>query len=169
MTAFTIRPEQPDDVAAITRVHKLAFQAVPHSGRTEHLIVLALRDAGALSVSLVAERLGWVGGHVAFSPVWFSDGSAGWQGLGPVAVVPELQHQGMGSALIRRGLASLRATGASGCAVLGDPEYYGRFGFKRQPGCVFEGMPTAYFQLLAFGAHCAKGSVMYHEAFGATG
>lgn len=169
MTTFTIRPEQPDDIAAITRIHKLAFQSVPHSEQTEHFIVLALRDAGALSLSLVAERLGRVVGHVAFSPVQFSDGSAGWHGLGPVAVLPELQHQGMGSALIRSGLASLRAMGASGCAVLGDPEYYGRFGFKQQPGCVFEGMPAAYFQLLAFGAHDARGSVTYHEAFGATG
>lgn len=121
MSKFIIRLEQPEDFVAITRVNELAFKSVPHSEQTEHFIVLALRNAGALSVSLVAERSNQVVGHVAFSPVQFSDGSIGWYGLGPVAVIPELQHQGIGKALINSGLASLRSVGASGCVVLGDP------------------------------------------------
>lgn len=124
MSKFIIRPEQPEDFAAITRVNELAFKSEPHSEQTEHFIVLALRNAGALSVSLVAERSNQVISHVAFSPVQFSDGSASWYGLGPVAVLPELQHQDIGKALINSGLASLRSLGASGCVVLGDPNYY---------------------------------------------
>lgn len=169
MIEFIIRPEQPKDVAAITRVNELAFKSQPHSEQTEHFIVLALRSAGALSVSLIAERSNQVIGHIAFSPVQFSDGSTGWYGLGPVAVLPELQHQGIGKALINSGLASLRSSGASGCVVLGDPNYYGRFGFKNRPECIFEGVPAEYFQSLTFGPLSAVGKVTYHEAFGAKG
>lgn len=170
LSELIIRPECPNDVAAITRVNELAFKSEPHSEQTEHFIVLALRNAGALSVSLVAERSNQVIGHVAFSPVQFSDGSAGWYGLGPVAVLPELQHQGIGKALINRGLISLRSMSASGCVVLGDPNYYGRFGFKNHwPQCIFEGVPSEYFQLLTFGPLSTVGKVTYHEAFSAKG
>jgi putative acetyltransferase len=169
LSDFTIRPEQPNDIAAITRVNELAFKSEPHSEQTEHFIVLALRKAGALSVSLVAERSNQIIGHVAFSPVQFSDGSAGWYGLGPVAVLPEFQHQGVGKALIKSGLATLRSMGAAGCVVLGDPRYYGRFGFKNQPECIFEGVPPEYFQSLSFGPNSAVGKVIYHEAFSAKG
>jgi len=169
LSEFIIRPEHPNDVAAITRVNESAFKSEPHSEQTEHFIVLALRHAGALSVSLVAERSNQVIGHVAFSPVQFSDGSASWYGLGPVAVLPEHQHQGIGKALINRGLASLRYLGAAGCVVLGDPNYYGRFGFKNRPECIFEGVPAEYFQSLTFGSHSAAGKVTYHEAFSAKG
>lgn len=169
LVSFIIRPEQPTDLAAITRVNELAFKAQAHSDQTEHVIVLALRDAGALAVSLVAERSGQVIGHIAFSPVQFSDGSAHWYGLGPAAVIPELQRQGIGKALIGNGLAALRAMDAAGCVVLGDPDYYARFGFKNQPECIFEGVPAEYFQVLAFGPHAAAGKVAYHEAFYAKG
>lgn len=165
MSKFIIRPEQPGDIEAITRVNTLAFEAHPHSEQTEHLIVNALRSAGALSISLVAERSNQVIGHIAFSPVQLSDGSTHWYGLGPVAVLPALQHQGIGKALIHSGLAALQALGAAGCVVLGDPNYYGRFGFKSRPDCVFEGVPAEYFQSLTFGAHSAMGAVTYHDAF----
>lgn len=169
MSETIIRPEQPKDFAAITRVHELAFMSEPHSEQTEQFIVLALRNAGALSVSLVAERSSQVVGHAAFSPVQFSDGSAGWFGLGPVAVLPELQHQGIGKSLINSGLIALRSLGAAGCVVLGNPNYYGRFGFKYRPECIFEGVPAEYFQSLSFGAHSPVGKVTYHEAFSAKG
>ena len=77
LSEIIIRPEQPKDFAAITRVNELAFKSEPHSEQTEQFVVLALRNAGALSVSLVAERSNQVVGHAAFSPVQFSDGSAG--------------------------------------------------------------------------------------------
>ena len=169
MIEVHIRPERPEDVDAITRVTELAFRSQPHSDRTEHLIVLALRRAGALSVSLVAEIENQVVGHVAFSPVQISDSPGSWYGLGPVSVLPELQNQGIGTALINRGLSALRELGAAGCVVLGEPSYYRPFGFKNKPDCVFDGVPQEYFQVLEFGCEPAVGKVTYHEAFGAKG
>jgi putative acetyltransferase len=168
MSEPSIRPEQPADIAGITRVTEQAFREHPHSEQTEHFIIEELRRAGALSVSLVAERDGEIVGHVAFSPVKISDGSQDWYGLGPVAVLAELQHQGIGTALINRGLEAVRALGARGCVVLGEPGYYGRFGFESRPDCVFEAAPQEYFQTLAFGRHAAVGKVSYHPAFDAT-
>ncbi|MES2490807.1 MAG: N-acetyltransferase [Pseudomonadota bacterium] len=167
MNKLHIRLEQSADIASITRVTELAFKDHPHSDQTEHFIILALRRADELSLSLVAERDGQVVGHIAFSPVQFSDGSSHWYGLGPVAVLPELQQLGIGKALIERGLADLRAIGAEGCVLLGDPNYYGRFGFKSRTDCVYEGVPQEYFQSLTFGQHSAVGRVTYHEAFNA--
>ncbi|MBP7951459.1 MAG: N-acetyltransferase [Verrucomicrobiales bacterium] len=162
-----IRPEQPQDASAISRVIERAFQSAPHSGHTEHFIVAALRRAEALSVSLVAEKLEQVVGHVAFSPVRFSDATAGWFGLGPVAVLPEFQQQGIGTTLVHSGLAALRSLEASGCVVLGEPGYYLRFGFRHRPECRFAGAPAEYFLTLSFRHPAPEGPVTYHDAFGA--
>lgn len=167
MSQTHIRPEQPKDIASITRVTQLAFKDHPHSDQTEHFIILALRSAAALSLSLVAERDDQIVGHIAFSSVQFSDSSSHWYGLGPVAVLPEMQGLGIGKALIERGLADLRAIGAEGCVLLGDPNYYERFGFKSRVDCVYEGVPQEYFQSLTFGERSASGHVTYHEAFNA--
>lgn len=168
MTEFIVRPEQPEDVHAIGYVTEQAFRSSPHSSQTEHFIVAALRRASALSVSLVAVRGPELVGHIAFSPVCIADGSTGWYGLGPVSVLPEYQGRGVGSELVKRGLESLKAMGAAGCVVLGEPEFYGRFGFVSQSDYIFEGVPQEYFQVLAFGGSAA-GTVTYHDAFNATG
>ncbi len=76
-----IRNETPNDAAAIEAVTAAAFLEAPHTSHTEQFIVAALRAAGALSVSLVAEAEGAVVGHVAVSPVTISDGAIGWYGL----------------------------------------------------------------------------------------
>lgn len=164
-----IRPERPGDEAAITDVTREAFACAPHTSHTEHLIVQALRRAGALSVSLVAQSSGRIVGHVAFSPVTISDGAPGWYGLGPVSVVPGLQGQGIGRALVEQGLARLRELGARGCVVLGEPLLYGRFGFANDPALVLPGVPQSYFQVLCFRPARPKGEVAYHEAFSAQG
>jgi putative acetyltransferase len=164
-----IRPESPDDVAAIRAVTVAAFLNAPHTDHTEHFIVDALRKAGALTLSFVAEQDGEVAGHVAASPVSISDGSAHWYGLGPISVTPERQGQGIGSLLMRAALQRLRELGASGCVVLGDPAYYARFGFKPEAGLVLPGVPAEYFQVLAFGASLPRGVVTYDAAFGARG
>ena len=165
----TLRPERPDDWAAITALHQSAFAGHPHSQQTEHLIVLALRAAQALTVSLVAVQGEAVLGHVACSPVSFSDGTVGWHGLGPLAVLPQQQGRGLGQALVRAALATLQAQGAQGCVVLGDPAYYQRFGFGQHANCVLEGVPPEYFQALAFGPAPAGGLVSYHPAFAVPG
>ncbi|WP_088141507.1 GNAT family N-acetyltransferase [Achromobacter xylosoxidans] len=162
-----ILPETPDDRAAIFTLTQAAFKDHPHSQQTEGYITNALREAGALTLSLVARVDGRVVGHVAFSPVAISDGSADWYGLGPVAVLPELQGRGIGAALIRDGLARLKALGAAGCVVMGDPAYYARFGFAQTPALTYPGVPPEYFMAQAY-ARPAQGDVAYHKAFEAT-
>jgi putative acetyltransferase len=94
--------------------------------------VAALRAAGAATLSLVAEQDGRVAGHALFSPVTVTGAAAAWSalGLGPVAVLPELQRGGIGDALVRAGLAECRAQGHEVVFVLGHADYYPRFGFR---------------------------------------
>ena len=164
---MTIRPEQPGDADAIRAVIGAAFAGRRYSSGTEAAIVEALREAGALTLSLVAEEDGQVIGHIAFSPVTIDGAACGWFGLGPVAVVPERQGQGVGAALIREGLARLRARGAAGCVLLGDPRYYARFGFVSDPALRYSGGPAAYFQRLAFSDPTPSGEIAFHPAFDA--
>jgi putative acetyltransferase len=124
---IAIREERPDDVAAIRDVNDRAFDQ-PLEGR----IVDALRDHGAVQLSLVAVVDDRVVGHILFSPVVTaatSPGSVVPSGLGPMAVVPEQQRRGIGAALIDAGLTRLRAEGCPFIVVLGHHEYYTRFGF----------------------------------------
>ena len=162
-----IRSERAEDAPQIAAVTTAAFAGEPHSSGTEAAIVAGLRVAGALTVSLVAEDAGELLGHVAFSPVTIDGRSAGWFGLGPVSVRPDRQSVGVGRALIEAGLAELRAQGAKGCVVLGDPAYYGRFGFSCDPTLRYADAPAEYFQRLSFGAETPTGKVDYHPAFGA--
>ena len=161
-----IRDETPGDEARIHQVVEAAFREAPHAGPTEPLIVVALRRSGALAVSLVAEVEGAMVGHVAVSPVSVP-GGAYWYGLGPLAVLPTHRRQGIGARLVDAALADLAAIGASGCVVLGDPDYYGRFGFEAVEGLVRPGVAPAYFQALSLGDAFPQGEVVYHEAFSA--
>ncbi|MDH2236730.1 N-acetyltransferase [Pigmentiphaga sp. GD03639] len=160
-----IRPEQPHDIAAIDRVITRAFATAPHASGTEARIVDALREAGALTLSLVAESHGEVVGHVALSPVALSDGTPGWYGLGPLAVAPGHQGKGLGGQLVAHALDALRQRHAAGCVVLGEPEYYGRFGFRADPDFVLPGVPPEYFQAVRLTPGAGGGTVAYHQAF----
>jgi putative acetyltransferase len=160
-----IRSERPADVDAIRLLTETAFRTAPHADGTEHLIIDRLRAAGALSLSLIAETGGALAGHVAFSPVTVSDGSSGWYGLGPISVKPARQGQGIGSALVREGIRRLELRNAAGCVLLGDPAYYGRFGFEAEPALRLDGVPPEYFLRLAFSQVYGDGTVSYHPAF----
>lgn len=160
-----IRDETEFDIKTITKVTIAAFASMAISNQTEHLIVNALRSAGALTLSLVAEVAGKVVGHIAFSPVTILDGSEGWYGLGPVSVTPKFQRMGIGSALIKEGLEELKDLGAKGCCLVGHPEYYPRFGFKNVAGLSLEGVPPEVFFVLSFDGDYPKGCVIFHEAF----
>lgn len=164
-----IRDERAADADAITAVTVAAFETLAISNHTEQIIVEALRAAGALTVSLVAEVDGRIVGHIAFSPVTMSDGTDGWYGLGPVSVLPAYQRMGIGSALINEGLARLQRLGARGCCLVGHPEYYGRFGFEHVDELVHEGVPPEAFFVLAFDGHVPHGSVAFHKAFAVDG
>lgn len=161
-----IRNETSADTVAIEAVTIAAFLDAPHAEHTEHLIVAALRRSGQLSVSLVAEDEGEVVGHVAISPVTVSSGANDWYGLGPISVAPARQGQGIGTALMKQGLAELRGLGAAGCVVLGDPKFYRRFGFAPAAALVLPDVPPAYFQAIAFAGPVPAGTVSYHESFG---
>lgn len=159
-----ILPETPDDHDAIFTLTQAAFKDHPHSQQTEGHITDALREAGALTLSLVARVDGPIAGHIAFSPVQISDGSPHWYGLGPVAVLPGMQGRGIGAALIREGLDRLKAMGAAGCVVMGEPAYYARFGFAQTPALTYPGVPPAYFMAQVF-TRPAQGQVSYHKGF----
>ncbi|MBE1285612.1 MAG: GNAT family N-acetyltransferase [Rhodobacteraceae bacterium] len=162
---MNIREEQAGDAPAIHEITRLAFDGAEHSDGSEPGIVDGLRRAGALTLSLVAETEGQLTGHVAFSPVTIGRVEQGWFGLGPVSVLPAFQAQGIGSALIRDGLERLRASGASGCVVLGEPDYYSRFGFVRDARVTFDGVPPEYFMVLVLQGAAPAGAVTYHPSF----
>ena len=164
-----IRPETSADISAISEVTVAAFRTLAVSEQTEHFIIAALRAADALAISLVAIVDGSVVGHVALSRVAISDGSPDWYGLGPVAVLPDYQRRGIGSALIVEGLSRLRWMNARGCCLVGSPSYYRRFGFENVSGMVYEGVPPEFFLAMPLTGHLPRGRVTFHDAFGADG
>lgn len=119
-----IRAETPGDLPQIREVLTASF---PSSA--EARLVDALRDAGRLRISLVAVERDQVVGHVAFSPVTLA-GTDDGLGLAPVAVAPGFRRRGIADRLIREGLAICKDGGCGFAVVLGDPAYYGRFGFE---------------------------------------
>lgn len=162
---IVIRSETDADANAIGEVTAAAFETLEVSNHTEQFIVEALRAAGALAVSLVAEMDGRVIGHIAFSAVVMSDGTRDWYGLGPVSVLPICQRQGIGKALIEEGLSRLKDLKARGCCLVGHPEYYRKFGFTNVPGLAHEGVPPEFFFALSFDGRFPQGTVTFHEAF----
>jgi putative acetyltransferase len=164
-----IKNETNADVDAITEVTAAAFKTLKISNNTEHFIVIALRAAKALTVSLVAEIEGRIIGHVAFSPVSMSDGTAHWYGLGPVSVLPAYHRQGIGTGLIQEGLSRLKRLNAAGCCVVGHPDYYRKFGFESVAGLGLDEVPPEVFFALSFDGHIPQGTVAFHEAFKAGG
>jgi len=166
---IVIRSETKSDIDAITEVTVAAFKTLEISNNTEQFIIMALRAAKALTVSLVAELDGFVIGHVAFSDVAISDGTPKWYGLGPVSVLPAYHRQGVGTALIQEGLSRLKNLNAAGCCVVGHPEYYRKFGFENAPELLHEGVAPEVFLALSFGGHMPQGMVAFHEGFKADG
>ena len=166
---FQVRPEDDADAGGISAVVRDAFGREAEAG-----LVDALRTAGALSVSIIAEGGGGsaVVGHVALSPVTIggADGVGRWLGLAPLAVRPDRQRQGVGAALTRAALAAADANGAGLVVVLGEPAYYARFGFSTaRPLGLSLPWPVpeeAFMARLAPGAERPPaGVVRYHAAF----
>ena len=160
-----IRNETSSDIEAISGITIVAFKTLAISNHTEQFIISALRNAGALTISLVAEIDGKIVGHIAFSPVTVSDGATGWYGLGPVSVLPEYQKKGIGKSLISEGLSLLKKSGGQGCVLVGHPDYYKRLGFRNIPELVHEGVPPEVFFALPFTEKVPQGIVVFHEGF----
>jgi putative acetyltransferase len=117
-----IQEERPGDIAAIHDVNRRAF-----GQDQEANIVDALRSNGGSLLSLVASLNGRVVGHIMYSPITLRDVTAA--ALGPMAVLPEYQRQGIGSKLVETGNEKLKAAGYPFIIVVGHPDYYPRFGF----------------------------------------
>jgi putative acetyltransferase len=173
-----IRPEQPEDVQSIHDVTVAAFLNADHADHTEQFIVKELRNSNALSISLVAIDNKTIVGHVAVSPVTIIDGSDGfngfdspvsWYGLGPISVLPSYQNKGIGSKLMKAAIKELENNRANGCVLLGDPDFYQRFGFAVIEGLILPGVPAEYFLALVINGEVPQGEVAYHEAFLAKG
>ncbi|MCE7027627.1 GNAT family N-acetyltransferase [Jiella avicenniae] len=161
-----VRPETPADHAVVRSLIEAAFRDAPHSDQTEAAIVDGLREASAMALSLVAvDEDGGILGHIAFSAVSVASGESGWYGLGPVAVWPQLQRRGIGTALVSDGLRRLKERGAKGCVLLGDPAFYSRFGFESDPALTYRGLPSEYVQRLVFIPPAPRGEITYHAAF----
>lgn len=122
-----IRDEQPSDANFILRVHRAAF-----GGDVEVRLVDLLRQRNKSLISLVAEIGDDIIGHILFSAVTITGAAPNIRaiGLAPVAVLPESQRKGIGSALIHEGLDRGKRAGYDLVVVLGDPAYYARFGFR---------------------------------------
>jgi putative acetyltransferase len=125
----TVRHEVAADHEAIRQVNQLAF-----GQDAEARLVDTLRDGGYFRLSLVAELAGQVVGHILFSdlPIVTAAGTVPGLALAPLAVLPEFQNRGIGSALVRKGLETCRDQGHGIVIVVGHPHFYPRFGFSTE-------------------------------------
>ena len=122
-----IRHEEPGDRVAVRRVNEAAF-----GGSGEANAIDALRERGQLVLSLVAVQDQQVVGHLLFTPAIIEAPDRVWPALGlaPLAVLPEYQRLGIGTALMKHGLEECRQSGYERVIVLGHVAYYPRFGFE---------------------------------------
>lgn len=160
-----IRTERPADDAAIDELTRVAFEPMPFSSGTEAPIIRALRTAGDLTLSLVAEEEGIIVGHIAFSPVTIAGVHGGWFGLGPIAVRADRQRQGIGKALIARGLELLRQRGAAGVALIGNPDIYGHVGFESDGLLAYGDLDRRYVQRLVLSGPPPQGELRFAPGF----
>lgn len=159
-----IHNETAGDFPAISRLVTEALLMLPQSTGTEAGIVEMLRAEGALALSLVAEEEGEVIGYLAASAARIGT-QDGWGLIGPLVVLPSRHRQGIGTALMAEALRRLRATNR-GAALVGDPAYYGRFGFRAFPGLTVAGCPSEVVQALPFDGTVPRGELIHHPAFG---
>ena len=164
-----IRDQREADFAAVHKLVIAAFKTLPVACGREQFIMDALWTSGAATVALVAEDGGEIVGQAAFSKVTVGGQDVGWHGCGPVSVLPERHKQGIGSALMRAGLERLRALGSKGCVVVGDPNYYPRFGFANTDAMFEPGVPPEVFMVICFAGKMPNGEVKFDEAFEAKG
>lgn len=160
-----IRVENTNDFLAIELLLKKAFNNHPHSQNNEHKIVNLLRKNKALSLALVLEQNETIIGYIAFSPVLINDQDLNWWALAPLAILPEYQNQGLGEKLVNETLAYVKQKGICGCILVGEKDYYQRFGFDHVPTLCADGIPSEYLLALSFENKMPNGKVKFNPAF----
>lgn len=165
--ALPVRRAGPADASAIRQIHLAAFPTPAEADLVERLE----RDRDSI-VSLVAEQDGRPAGHILLSRMRVAEDGRDWRalGLGPVAVLPDLQRKGLGSALIRAALAEAKEAGEELVFLVGDPAYYRRFGFAAETAAPFDS-PYAGSHLMALALSDSplpvRGRADYPPAFAA--
>ncbi len=132
MESVIVRPETREDYPAVREVVNLAF-ANDDEGEADLIDALRAEESFNPELSLVAVREGGVVGHIIFSAAYIETegGTIPAAALGPLAVHPDLQQQGIGSQLVEEGFAACRRQGHTIAVVIGHSSYYPRFGFQR--------------------------------------
>lgn len=159
-----IRDETEQDIQAISHVITEAMKLLAQATGAEAGIVEKLRADNALTLSLVAEVEGEVVGYLAGSDARVGT-QGGWGLIGPLAVLPSRHRQGVGTALMEEALRRLRLT-SRGAALVGDPAYYSRFGFRAFPHLTVAGCPPEFVLAKSFDDSDPHGELMHHPAFG---
>ena len=166
MENLTIRIETPTDIPGVRAVNEAAFET-----GAEAALVDALRENGKFVLSLVADIEGEIVGHILFTDIEMEPGGleARMLGLAPMAVHPEWQGRGIGSALVRCGLEDCRELGYRGVVVLGHPTFYPRFGFipasRHGISCIYEAPDEAFMVLTLGDDELRKGRALYQPEF----
>ncbi|WP_120077390.1 GNAT family N-acetyltransferase [Aurantiacibacter odishensis] len=163
---WTIREERAGDEPAIRAMTLRAFEGHPYSDGDEADVIDRLRADGDLLLSLVAVEDGEIVGQVTYSSARLSNGEDGWMVFGPIAVEPARQGEGIGRALMDAGEQAMKARGAKGITVLGDPALYARFGYVQHTPLTLEGELGEYLQVKSFGAPIPSATLTYAPAFG---
>lgn len=168
MIDILIRHETPADILAIRAVNEATFET-----GAEAALVDALRENGKFTLSLVADVEGEIVGHILFTDIEMKPGGteARMLGLAPMAVRPEWQGTGVGTALVRRGLEDCQELGYRGVVVLGHPDFYPRFGFapasRHGITCIYDAPDEAFMALALGDVELPKGRAQYQPEFAA--
>ena len=162
-----IRYERPDDWPSVYSVNEAAF------GRPDEAeLVERLRAEDAVLLSLVAQLEGEIAGHILFSRMWIDAAkrSMAAAALGPLAVLPQYQRRGIGQALVLLGLDLLANEGEQIVIVLGEPQYYSRFGFSAEKTRSLKSpFPPEFFMAMELSRGALggiRGKVRYSVSFG---
>ena len=161
---LTIRPEFPEDAPAIRKVLDAAF-----GGPAEGELVERLRASGDLVLALVAVDDATIAGYIAWPRLYVEAPREvrAAVGLAPLGVDPAHQRRGIGAALTRAGIARLKESGERLAFVLGDPNYYRRFGFSLETARAFDSRYAGgHFMALKLAADAPeRGRVRYPAPF----
>lgn len=160
-----MRVEEPRDQPQIRDLLQASFP-----GFEEAILVDRLRSDGDIVLSLVAEDQGVVIGYIAFSRLMVEGGETAFRAvaLAPLAVYPEYQQQGIATRLVQEGHACLAAIGETLSVVVGEPHFYGRFGYSNRRVANFASeYQSPYLMALSFGAAPSEGRLVYAPAFAA--